>query len=251
MTSVCQWHNGKCVYVRASVCVCHSSFSLSSWVQGACLAHITSIKVLSRSLPRKVTLYEPHTAEESLRRRRSGRNSQVLPGHPGQARALLHVLLPPHQGVCVKGHLLHSRVGIQLGWTPFFVIRLPLTSRTKYCVLLFDFSKTFLLVRVAWDFSLTDCPPTCWVALAFLPAATSPTVPVALFVCLAGITRVFPAPRFFTRENLFFSSFFVFWRIFFPSFQVRAGILSSCPLSDAYCCTYREDVRNRLPLCQG
>ncbi len=32
--------------------------------------------------------------------------------------------------------------------TPFFVIRLSLTSRTKYCVLLFDFSKTFLLVRV-------------------------------------------------------------------------------------------------------
>jgi hypothetical protein len=44
----------------------------------------------------QVTLYEPHTAEESLRRRRSGRNSQVLPGHPGQARELLHVLLPPH-----------------------------------------------------------------------------------------------------------------------------------------------------------
>ena len=63
----------------------------------------------------QVTLYEPHTAEESLRRRRSGRNSQVLPGHPGQARQLLHVLLPPHQRVCVKGHLLHSRVGIQLG----------------------------------------------------------------------------------------------------------------------------------------
>ena len=30
----------------------------------------------------QVTLYEPHTAEESLRRCRSGRNSQVLPGHP-------------------------------------------------------------------------------------------------------------------------------------------------------------------------
>ncbi len=39
----------------------------------------------------------------------------MLPVHPGQARELLHVLLPPHQRVCVKGHLLHSRVGIQLG----------------------------------------------------------------------------------------------------------------------------------------
>ncbi len=63
----------------------------------------------------QVTLYESHTAEESLRRCRSDRNSQVLPGHPGQARELLHVLLPPHERVCVKGHLLHSRVGIQLG----------------------------------------------------------------------------------------------------------------------------------------
>ncbi len=49
----------------------------------------------------------------------------------------------------------------------------------------------------------------------------------------------------------FFPRFFVFCRIFLPSFLVRAGIFSSCPLSDAYCCTYREDVRNRLPLCQG
>ncbi len=63
----------------------------------------------------QVTLYESHTAEESLRRYRSGGNSQVLPGHPGQVRELLHVLLPPHERVCVKGHLMHSRVGIQLG----------------------------------------------------------------------------------------------------------------------------------------
>jgi hypothetical protein len=59
LTSVCQWHNGKCVYVRVSVCVCHSSFSLSSWVQGACLDHITSIKVLSRRLPHKSLFMSP------------------------------------------------------------------------------------------------------------------------------------------------------------------------------------------------
>jgi hypothetical protein len=57
----------------------------------------------------QVTLYKPHTAEEYLRRRRPGRHSQVLPDHSVQARELLHVML---QGVCVKGHLLHSRVGI-------------------------------------------------------------------------------------------------------------------------------------------
>ncbi len=44
--------------------------------------------------------------------------------------------------------------------TSFCVIRLSLTSRTKYCVLLFDFSKTFVTVRVVWDFSLTDSPMT-------------------------------------------------------------------------------------------
>ncbi len=65
MTSVCQWQNGKCVYVRVSVCVCHSSFSLSSWVQGVCLDHITSIKVLSRSLPRK-SLFTSPTLLKSL-----------------------------------------------------------------------------------------------------------------------------------------------------------------------------------------
>ncbi len=45
---------------------------------------------------------------------------------------------------------------------PFFVIRLSFTSRTKNSVyLLFDFSKGFLQVRVAWDFSLTDFSPAC------------------------------------------------------------------------------------------
>jgi hypothetical protein len=138
------------VCVCPGECVCVSIQFLSFKLSSGCLfsPHHVNQGVVQKSTP-QVTLYEPHTAEESLRRLRSGRNSQVLPGHPGQARELLHVLLPPHERVCVKGHLLHSRVGIQLGSTPFFVIRLPLTSRTKYCVLLFDFSKTFLLVRVA------------------------------------------------------------------------------------------------------
>jgi hypothetical protein len=60
----------------------------------------------------QVTLYKPHTAEESLRRRRAGRHSQVLPGQAGQAWELWLVLLPPHERVCVVGHLLHSHVGI-------------------------------------------------------------------------------------------------------------------------------------------
>ena len=41
-----------------------------------------------------------------------------------------------------------------------------------------------------------------------------------------------------------------FLRIFPPSFLVREDpiLLSSV---DTYCCTYREDVGNRLPLCEG
>ena len=60
----------------------------------------------------QVTLDKTHTAEESLRRRRGGRHSQVLPAHAGQAWELLLVLLQPHERVCVVGHLLHSHVCI-------------------------------------------------------------------------------------------------------------------------------------------
>jgi hypothetical protein len=39
-------------------------------------------------------------------------------------------------------------------------------------------------------------------------------------------------------------------KTFFPSFLVHEDpiLLSS---ADVYCCTYREDVGNRLPLCEG
>jgi hypothetical protein len=57
------------------------------------------------SLSTNVTIcrndYNPHTAEESLRRLRAGRHSQVLSDHAGQAWELLLVLLPPHEGICV------------------------------------------------------------------------------------------------------------------------------------------------------
>jgi hypothetical protein len=93
--------------------VCVSFQFLSFKLSSGCLfsPHHVNQGSIQKSTP-QVTLYESHTAEESLRRHRSGRNSQMLPGHPVQARELLHVLLPPHERVCVKGHLLHSRVGI-------------------------------------------------------------------------------------------------------------------------------------------
>jgi hypothetical protein len=80
------------------VCVCMSFQLLAFKLSSGCLFsphHVNQGGVQNPTPP--VTLYEPHTAEESLRR-----HSQVLPGHPGQARELLHVLLPPHQRVCVK-----------------------------------------------------------------------------------------------------------------------------------------------------
>ncbi len=73
-----------------------------------------------------------------------------------------------------------------------------------------------------------------------------------LSLCLFGRTHNSLPPRVSSLVKIcFFLRFFVFWRIFFPKVFWFAGILSSCPLSDAYCCTYRENVRNRLPLCQG
>jgi hypothetical protein len=76
--------NDKCVYAMVRV-------------QGAILAHITSIKVVSRRLPREVTPYETHTAEESHRRRRSGRHSQVLPGTEG---TLARAASTTSEGLC-------------------------------------------------------------------------------------------------------------------------------------------------------
>jgi hypothetical protein len=73
---------------------------------------------------------------------------------------------------------------------------------------------------------------------------TSPTLLKSLSVGFAGITTVsrVSSPRVPEKKNP------GFFEDFFPSFLVRKDpvLLSS---ADAYCCTYREDVGNRLPLC--
>ena len=77
-------YNSKCVCV--SVSVLSKAFKLS-------LGCVFSPHHINPGGVQEVTpLYEPHTAEECLGRHRSGRHSQVLPGHAGQARELLHVL---------------------------------------------------------------------------------------------------------------------------------------------------------------
>ncbi len=61
-------------------------------------------------------LFQDDTTEEFRRRRRSGRYCQVWSSHSGQVWELLLVLLPPHQRVCVVGHLLDLHVGLKLGF---------------------------------------------------------------------------------------------------------------------------------------
>jgi hypothetical protein len=96
---------------------------------------------------------------------------------------------------------------------------------TKYCVLLFDFPKTFLLVRVVWHFSLTTRLSThmmghlglfAWHTLSHSPCRS---------ICLFGRYHNSLPPRVFSPRKTFF---------FVPSFLC-----------------FFEDVRNRLPHCQG
>ena len=115
--------NDKCVNdAMVSVCMCRCvcvcvslqliSFKLSSGYLFS--PHHVNQGGVQKATP-QVTLYEPHTAEESLRRHRVAVSARYCLAMRAQVRELLHVLLPPHERVCVKGHLLHSRVGIQLG----------------------------------------------------------------------------------------------------------------------------------------
>ncbi len=72
--------------------------------------------------PAQVSLCKSHTTEELLRRLRSGRYCQVLSSHSKshsvQVGKLFLILLPPHQRVCVVGHLLDLHVRLKLGF-PF------------------------------------------------------------------------------------------------------------------------------------
>ena len=93
MTSVCQWLNGKsrCVCLGECVCMCHSSFSVSCWVQGACLDHISSIKVVSRRVSHETQNWEAQSgtvwpcgpSEGSLARVVSTTSRGLCQGAPG------------------------------------------------------------------------------------------------------------------------------------------------------------------------
>jgi hypothetical protein len=71
-----------CVYVLVIVDFLLLSFKL---ILGCLFSpHHVNQGDVQKTTP-EVTLYKSDTAKESLRRLRSGRHSQVLPGHPGQA----------------------------------------------------------------------------------------------------------------------------------------------------------------------
>ncbi len=91
ITSVCQWHNGKCVYVSVSECVCVIPVDLFQveFRSGYLFSpHHVNQGGVQKDTP-KVTLYETHTTEESLSRRRSGRYSQVLADLDGSSEGIL------------------------------------------------------------------------------------------------------------------------------------------------------------------
>ena len=87
---VCQRHNRKFAYVSVSVCVCVIPLLLCVKFSSGCLCrpHHVNQSGVQKVTP-QVTLYVPHTAEECLRRLRSGSHNQVLSGHADQARELL------------------------------------------------------------------------------------------------------------------------------------------------------------------
>ena len=92
---------------RAIILLIYDWFFRPYFVIGFLINDSTSVICICYYDPRFISL----RISLLVRRHRSGRNNQVLSGHAGQARELLHVLLPPHQRVCVKGHLLHCRAG--------------------------------------------------------------------------------------------------------------------------------------------
>ena len=172
MTSVCQWRNGKCVYVSVSVSVCVIPLALFQ-VEFRVLVsphHVIHVNQGGVQQPTpQVTLYD---------------------GHAGQTWELLHMLflsmvIGSHVSYLILGKSC-TRSGTQ---HHSFDIRLSFTTSTKYSWWVYV-SKRFLLVHVVWDFSLTDFQPTFWVILAFLPASPSLTLPFSRFVGFADITTV-------------------------------------------------------------
>jgi hypothetical protein len=84
--------------------------------------------------------------------------------HVDQVRELMDVLLPPHQRGCVKGHLLHSRVGIShkrslkaLGWWTYTSWWRTSTRSNNIPVLKTHFEILSVTIRHVW-FTLSHTP---------------------------------------------------------------------------------------------
>jgi hypothetical protein len=215
------WWGCKGVCERGS-----SNYSLSSWVQGTCLTHIT---------------------EESLRKHRSGRNTQVLSDHPDKTRELLHVLIPPHQRelfhVLLPPHHLSQEESHTTRWGTQHLLRHPscLDFTDEILCLTVWFLKDVLTSSCGLRL-LTHRLPTRMQGRLGLFASWTLSHSLFRSLCLSGwYHNSLPSPYFKVsprvpeRKRVF--------AVFFEDI-----LLSSV---DAYCCTYQKDVGNRLPLCEG
>jgi len=115
------FRTGKCAWDSewvGSVCVLLLDLSLSKWPRCLFSPHSVVSKGLTKTPP-QVRSYKSHTTEESRRRLRSSRYSQVLPGHtrctPPWGNSCWCCFHRTGQRVCVVAHLLHSHVSILFG----------------------------------------------------------------------------------------------------------------------------------------
>jgi hypothetical protein len=216
MTSLCVSDAMVRVCMSRCVCVCVSFQLLSFKLSSGCLfrPHHVHRGGVQKSTP-QVTPYEPphcwRVSQETQKwQAQPGAAWPSGPSEGTRARAACttpeglcqgalaalscrHLARTPHGRHRHPWMYCHSRVGIKLG-----LHTVDIDIHHDGCTL------------VAWDFSLTDCPP----ALAFLPASPSPILPFARF---AGITTVsesasrVSSPRVAIKRSFFK---FFFWGFF-------------------------------------
>ncbi len=166
---VCQWQWQVCVSdAMVSVCmsrwvsVCVSFLLISFKLGSGCLfdPHHVNQGGVQKATP-QVTLYESHNVEESLRRCRSGRNSQVLSGHRCSEATVLLGLHPLHCSCCevnslVKNLFFSSFLCFLEDFFPSFLVRGdPIILSSVRCVLLYVSGRCTEYILGTWQMKST------------------------------------------------------------------------------------------------
>ncbi len=109
----------------------------------------------------QVTLYKPHTGKESLRRRKPGQHSQVLPDHPVQSWELWHCHQRITHSMCgcpprlafLMQHATHN----MRGWPPrlSFLIQHAGTLPMLFVLVVVLFFSIVTSIVVSWNTSST------------------------------------------------------------------------------------------------